>query len=113
MTKQNLTLKLEAIGDHQTCIPGIKPRQWVAEVVGFDMWSGFKREFLKGKKDYLNANSVGSRGVYVYYILEPHKVYDVKQPMTWSTDNRYYCEVVDGEIIRLSESEVSQCLRSR
>jgi hypothetical protein len=103
----------KGIGD--TVAPGlgtglfsIPPTAWVAEITDTDPQYKFKREFLRYKKDYSRANSVGSRGVYACYILESGKLYDVKD-----FKNRYYCTVDKyGNVIKLTESEVKECLKS-
>lgn len=100
------------IGD-QVC-PGlgselfnIPASSWIAEITGFDPKYKFKREFLRYKKDYSRANSVGSRGVYANYILESGRIYDVKD-----FKDRYFCIVNDqGKTIKLTESEVIACLK--
>lgn len=85
----------------------IPPSAWIAEISGPDSKYKFKREFLRFKKDYSRANSVGSRGVYANYILESGRIYDVK-----CHKDRYYCKIDDqGKIIRLTESEVIECLK--
>jgi hypothetical protein len=85
------------------------PSGWVAEITGFDKKYKYNRQFLRFKKDYSRSNSKGSRGVYAEYILESGKIYDVK-----SRKSRYFCTVNDnGDIIKLSESEVIECLKDR
>lgn len=91
-----------------TSIFSIPPSAWIAEITGTDPKYKFKREFLRYKKDYSRANSVGSRGVYANYILESGKIYDIKEHK-----DRFYCTVTDnGNIVRLSESEVIECLKN-
>jgi hypothetical protein len=84
---------------------------WVAEITGPDLQYKWKREFLRGKKDYSKANSVGSRGVFIYYTMESGHVYEVKERTSWKRGDRYFCRISDdGEIIRIDESEVTLCL---
>ncbi len=89
------------------------PVGWVAEITGFDLRYKYARTFLKFKKDYSRANSKGSRGVYAEYILEEGKIYDVKQPVTWKRDKRYFCTVRDWQIVEIDEMEVILCLNER
>ena len=123
-------LKVECIADHadhlmkvhrnlaNSLIPGLgdytfgkMPRgYWVAEIIGRHPKFRFQREFLRFKKDYSEANSIGSRGVYAYYILEDNKVYEVCSPISWKNTDRYFCTVVGGEIIRLTKEEVDEWL---
>lgn len=92
----------------------IPPSSWVAEITGFDEKYKYARKFLKPKKDYSRANSKGSRGVFAEYIIESRKIYEVKASLTWRRIERYFCTVdEEGEIIKLEESEVIECLKSR
>lgn len=70
-------------------------RPWVAKLTGLDARYGFAREFLRGQTDYSQANSVGSRGVYEYFILEPG-VYEVKERTSWKKTRRFFI-LVEGE----------------
>jgi len=89
----------------------IPPACWVAEVRGPDSQYKWQRRFLRGKKDYTRANSVGSRGVYVCYILESGLVYEVKERVSWGRSRRYFCRVSEGgEVIEIPEDEVTQWL---
>lgn len=86
---------------------------FVAEITGFDPKYKYQRTFLRAKKDYRRANSKGSRGVYAWYILESGRVYDVLERVSWRRSERYFCKVTDqGDIIRISEYEVQQWLKS-
>ncbi|MFA5348517.1 MAG: hypothetical protein WC294_10290 [Methanoregula sp.] len=90
---------------------------WCAEIKGFGIKFRFDREFIQGKNDYSRANSKGTRGIFCYYILESDHIYEVKEPLSWSRAERYFCRVSDdGEIVRITEKEVEafcerECLR--
>lgn len=85
------------------------PRYWVAEILGLDPVYQYQRKFLRGKKDYKFANSVGSRGVYAYYLLESGKLYEVKAPVSWKRSERYFCVVNnDGDIVRVGQEFIEQ-----
>jgi predicted transcriptional regulator len=85
------------------------PSAWVAEITGFSKKYKFERRFLKYNKDFSKSNSKGSRGVYAEYILESGAIYQVKDDK-W----RYFCTVDEsGNINRLAEEEVIQCLNNR
>lgn len=124
-------LKLEAIGDNATqmlrlwrnvideALPGLgratigsaPPSCWVAEIIGHDPKYKWQRNFLRGTKDYSESNSVGSRGIYIYYWLDYGHIYDVKQPVSWKRTLRYFCRVTDdGKIVEIDESEIDQWL---
>lgn len=121
-------LKLEAIGDdmHATfdlfrgiandAMPrlgdvtfGAAPgRPWVAEILGPGPAYTHARRFVRAKKDYSKANSKGSRGVYLWYVLESGHVYEVNERKTWSTTERYFVRVADdGGIVRVPAEEVA------
>jgi hypothetical protein len=92
----------EAVGDFKSVV-------WVAEITGFDPKYKFAREFIRCKKDYSRANSKGSKGVYEEYILESGRIYDISDKK-----DRYFCMVNEqGDIIKMNESEVIECLKSR
>lgn len=124
-----VTLKLEAIGDD--LIDGMRHfagfcrmlgvdngeshtkgfrRPWVAEITGLDPQYRYKRAFLSGQKDYSEANSIGSRGVYVYYHLEPGRVYEVNELVTWTRTRRYFCRVEHGRIVEMGREEALACV---
>lgn len=127
-------LKLEAIGDDADSLVKLRAmgidtalgygvsraitrrgpkRYWAAEITGFDTRFGYQRRFLYGKKDYMHANSMGSRGVYVYYTLESGAVYEVLEPLSWRKSDRYFCRVTDnGKIERILKEDVDTWLDS-
>lgn len=118
-------LKLEAIGDDIHAykklirrgdiepdnirrIPAVKQmrsRAWVARITGLDPQYHFNREFVRGQKDYSEANSVGSRGVYIYYALTDG-VYEVNAPTSWTRTDRYFMRVEGTQMTRMSMEEV-------
>lgn len=103
-------LKLEAIGDDTEQVfrqvGYSRQRAWCAEIVGRNARYGFERRFLKGRKDYSEANSVGSRGVYLYYFLEPGKVYEVSSPASWNRTDRYFAAASNGEVVVVGKDYV-------
>lgn len=86
---------------------------WAAKITGYYGTENFKREFLYGKRDYTNSNSKGTRGIFVWYILESGCYYEVSAPRSWSHVERYFCKVSDGgEIILVDRKEVDAwCMR--
>lgn len=91
-----------------------KTNYWVARIVGRDQKYCYEREFLSGKTDYRNANSIGSRGVFIYYLLESGQLYEVRHPVTWNRYRRYFCTVSDdGEIIEVSKELVEKWVNDR
>lgn len=90
---------------------------WIAEIKGFGIKYRFDREFVQGNTDYSKSNSKGTRGVFIWYVLESGHIYEVKEPLSWSRIEQYFCRVSDeGEIVKISEKEVEafcerECLR--
>ncbi len=67
-----------------------------------------------GKWDYENANSKGSRGVYVNYILETDRLYQVAEPVSWKNSDHYFCIVdEDGDIIKLTKEYAQEWQQQR
>jgi hypothetical protein len=88
-------------------------KAWCAEVIGFHEQYKFARTFLKPNRDYTEANSMGSRGVYDYFNLENGKIYDISSPSSWKKVDRYYCRVENNQMRRITENEVEQWLNDR
>lgn len=87
-----------------------KTRPWIARLIGLDPQYGFKREFIKAQqKDYGRANSIGSRGVFLYFVL-PSGLYEVHERPTWKRTRRYFIRVEDEKITEIEREEVAQCL---
>lgn len=86
-------------------------RPWVARIDGLDPRYGFARTFVHGVRDYSRANSVGSRGVWECFALEPG-IYEVKHPVSWRRTRRYFISVTDdGSYHEINREEVEACLR--
>lgn len=123
--RRSVTLKLEAIGDghdarncassrtakasapfdaHLFGVPNRKP--WVAEITGTDHQYGLRRQFLEYHKDYSKGNSVGTRGVYLHFLLVEGKIYEVFHFISWKNTNRYFCRIVDGKVVKMAKQEV-------
>lgn len=122
-------LKLEHIGDHYFAYakygkrrhdvferevwlkgmarPSLKP--WVARLTGLDSRYGFKREFVRGVKDYSEATGLGARGVYEYIVLR-EGVYEINERVSWNRARRYFIRVEESEIEEISKEEVVQWL---
>lgn len=89
----------------------IPPSCWVAEITGLHPKYKFERNFLKGKKDYSESNSKGSRGIYLSYYPEHGKIYEVKSKHSWRSEDRYFCTFDANGEHRLTEEEVLECLK--
>lgn len=91
---------------------GAGARPWVARLGGMDPQYDFTRAFMRGVRDYSRANSVGSRGVWICYALEPG-VYEVYERVSWQRDTRYFIQVTsDGHYHRISLEEATACLNA-
>jgi hypothetical protein len=118
-------LCLEAIGDNaismsrQASLVSVhmglgKLAPWVAEIVGTHPTFGFAREFLSPLRDYSEANSVGSRGVFLYYQLGVGKIYEVSARLSWKKKDRYFCrQEIGGARTRLTRDEVINILSTK
>jgi len=111
-------VKLECIGDNETFYPTpwgmvklLPSRAWIAKIVGYDSKYIYKRNFIKGIKDYSHANSVGSRGVYKYYHLTDG-LYEIKSPQSWKWSDRYFAKVKEGKLKRITEEELIRWLEA-
>lgn len=88
-----------------------KNSPWVAEILGRHPHFKLDRRFLKSNRDYSRANSKGSRGVYLWYVLESDHLYEVNARVSWKNSNRYFCSVTeDGDIYTLNDEEVEEWL---
>ena len=91
-----------------------KPRRpWVAEIVGLEPSGRLRLEWQRGRKDYRHANSVGSRGVYVWYTLRKGRVYWVQDLITWKRTERYFCRIQKDEVVTMTLEQVRACLNGR
>lgn len=81
-------------------------RPWVAIIKGLHPDYGLEREFVDSIKDYAHANSVGSRGIYFCFHLYPGEIYEVRHFTSWKHEDRYFCHVWGGRLIRLPNKEV-------
>lgn len=86
-----------------------KSNPWVAKLLGLDDKWGFKREFMRGQRDYSCAKMTGSRGIFVYYALEDG-IYEVNERVSWKHVKRYFIRVENTEIMEISRKEVVECL---
>jgi hypothetical protein len=70
-------------------------RPWVADI------TNGKKVFQRGQSDYKSANSDGTAGVIVVFILWPGRIYEVCEPNPPFESVRYKCRIVDGKVKRL------------
>jgi len=89
-----------------------KSRPWVARLLGCSEQYGFTREFIHGQIDYSRANSIGSRGVFLYFALKDG-IYEVNERTSWTKVRRYFLLVDSTEMVEVSKEEVTQWLRQQ
>lgn len=85
-------------------------RPWLARVRSIDAAGRVDREFVRYQtKDYSQANSQGSRGVYLYYTLSDG-LYEVNERTSWTRARRYFLRVENGKSSEISREEAVRCL---
>jgi len=96
-----------SLGD--VVVGGFARPYWAAQIVGRDPQYKYARQFLKSKKDYTHANSKGSRGVFVYYLLESGYVYEVRLP---KRGRGFYIVDEQGDIVEVDKDYVEQWINN-
>lgn len=83
-------------------------RPWIARILGPDPEFRFQREFLRGKRDYSDADKKG-RGIRVWYVLEPG-YYEAFEPSA----RRFYLRATpNGGCGEVDRYEVAAWLRQK
>ena len=73
----------------------------------------FERIYLTSKRDYSKANSKGSRGVMLCFVLESDTLYEVHSRISWRNSETYFAAVAEGgSLYRLKESEAQEWLNA-
>jgi len=80
-------------------------RPWVARITGLDDRFRLAREFIIGMRDYSQANSIGSFGIYEYFALPPG-IYEVNESIKLGKARRYFIRIQDGKIVEIGVGEV-------
>lgn len=81
-------------------------KPWCARVVGFFPSGKPKYEFLRGKVDYRNSNSVMSRGVELIFYPQSGSIYHAHYFSSWRSSCDDWFWVSDaGDIIQLAEAD--------
>jgi hypothetical protein len=89
------------------------PIPWVAQILGLCPQYEFRRQFLRGKKDYREADKRFRRGVWVYWQLPAglYEAQEVELAYPRPVGNRFFLLVEDQSSRRISRKEVIACLR--
>ncbi|MFB7896048.1 hypothetical protein ACFC1B_06935 [Streptomyces xiamenensis] len=85
------------------------PHLW--ELTGL-LGRGFQRQLLKPKQDWSQANSKGTRGVWLYWTLTAGPVYEARYRITWTSPytHRFLYVTPDGGLHDATEEEVREWL---
>lgn len=97
----------------RTHTPGLLTREmpWCAELVGRDTRYQPQYQRMTSQVSYVDANGVGSRGVYFYYHLRSGPIYAVFAHESWRRSRHYHLTVSDGgDPVEVGIKEVSQWL---
>jgi hypothetical protein len=82
-------------------------KPWVADITD-------ARQELRYNKDVSQANGAFTRGVYLWFILESGRLYEVFEMLSWTRTSKYWCTVTEnGDIQKLSFEEKEQWLKDR
>jgi len=85
---------------------------WVSRLTGLDERGKFRREFMRGLRDYTYGQAHHSRGVYLYFALPPG-LYEFSRFVSWKREERFFGRVRDdGEIERIAREEAATCLNA-
>jgi len=85
---------------------------WVARLLGLDPHWGFRRQFLRGIRDYSRGQEHHTRGVYLYFALPPG-LYEVYRPTSWRHSERYFVRITDdGRLHEITREEAIACLKN-
>lgn len=69
---------------------------WVAEIVGLDRRGQFQRRFVQGMKTYEESNSKGSRGVFMFFVLQRGVLYEIFDRPKHLKSRRRFAVADDG-----------------
>lgn len=86
------------------------PEPFVWRIVGVNERGHFTKERVRGRKDYTHANSVGSRGVYLWYTLVRGEFYRIQSIPSWKRARVFYAVATADGYGEMTEQEVYACL---
>lgn len=107
--KRNVELPAQA-ARYKSMLGHDTSRPWVDRLIGYDPETDFRRVRERGQIDYSEANSVGSRGVYLYYPLDDG-IYEVNERVSWTKVRRYFLLVEQGQKREIPQEEAETCLK--
>lgn len=110
------SLTTEVLGKEISCAAFGKRRAsyYVAEICGFHNIYKYERKFLKGKRDYTLSNSKGTRGIYVYYVLDSNIIYEVRYKTSWKSQQQYFIKTDNiGNYEKIDEQGVISWIKEK
>ncbi len=88
--------------------PELEP--WVDRLTGLQE-GHFRRERVRGLRDYTHASCTGARGIFIWYFLAPG-LYEINQRVSWNKARRYFVQSEGGILTERTYHEVLQCLKN-
>lgn len=100
---------------------GNKPRQihqikelakpWVAEIIGYHDTYHYSRKFIKGKIDFTDSNRLGSKRVFLYFMIEENKLYELKKGYSRISGERYFFHYSNGKEHKVPKEDIERWVR--
>lgn len=86
-------------------------RPWLAEITGRDPDFDLERRFIVPQRDYTEANSQGTRGIYSYWTLSVNRVYEAAVPLShYVTERVFLRSTPEGDTVEITREEVEAWL---
>lgn len=86
--------------------PSIQRKPWVRVIESVRLPKVYG-DFLPLEIDFTDANSSGSRGVYLNAILEYGKAYQIKEYSSWKSSSIWFAGLSEsGEVINLAQKQI-------
>lgn len=122
---------LEALGDDQAqrwkaharrgvAPPALlkPPSPWVARITGLCPQYEFAREFVRGHRDYRDADKCGASGVWIYYELSPglYEIHEITRAAKYhrpGESRRFFARVANLSVAEISKAEVLRCMTAQ
>lgn len=82
---------------------------WLAKITGPCERYGYQRTFLRARTDYSQSNSVGSRGIWLWWTLDADRLYQARYRTSWALSSwreMFLTVTGEGEVVELSAEEM-------
>lgn len=83
----------------------VERRPSVGKIVAYDLFDGWELDWVRGRIEFSQANSKGSRGVRISFVLEEGPVYRLRHFVSWKREVIEYIQWVGGERIEWTEEQ--------